>query len=266
MKFFIFIALNLLLSSSSFATSIWNKAPRAEISENKKIVCVNRTYAGSMPLEFDPQYKLPLDEFSQKNYPESGVYELSTRKLLWRFNFESMSYCEPLDDGHYIIIRGSMGFSTDANAFAIYRDGKLVKKYSINDICDDRSFTRKMNRLVQWGQDYRTDNSMKTFSFYSCYRQKTVDLMTGAMTSSFILKGLKDYIINKIFEKMLYFFIFYFWFSHFMIPFFAFRYLKIINQNLYRNKYFKLFLKSCAITLCIGYLCWFFILMMRMKF
>ncbi|MFA6238062.1 MAG: hypothetical protein WC635_12085 [Bacteriovorax sp.] len=187
MRFVIKIAIFLFFcfSLKVFADSVLPPSSSVSFSENKKIACVNWLHEDKDPIGFYQEtINLPKDEFSRKNYPESGVYELSNRKLLWVLKVEEND-CQPLNDGHYAIVHGPWASDNEDLAYAFYKDGHLLKKYRIKDICNNYLAYGYSTSHFEWVSDFHFSNDTKKIDFTACFRKISIDVTTGEMEKEF---------------------------------------------------------------------------------
>ncbi|MFA6238064.1 MAG: hypothetical protein WC635_12095 [Bacteriovorax sp.] len=257
MKFlYIFSILLVCYSESAFSDSIALPRSSANFSENKKIVCVNWLPNSTAQIYFNQNdLGLSEDEFSRQNYPESGVYEVSGRKLLWKFQLEEDNDCEPLDDGHHVVVRGPWASSKENLAYAFYKDGQLIKKYQIQEICNlDFSYSYSTSHFF-WHSNYELDNLKKEISFDACFLKKHINVENGKMQSSISKNGLiQAFLVLLI--PVSYLFIFIFLMSHLILPLLLYRFVKkrLLKREVAQGKKLKFVIKFGCYSLVFGYL------------
>lgn len=230
----------------AFARKIFPPKSDAEFSENKKIVCVKWVEESDTNLFKWSDDQGLKDEYSRLNYPENGIYRIEGRKLLWKVKINPNEDCEPLNDGQYVVIRNSRVMSKEDLAFAIYKDGRLISRYKIEDLCDSEIFSSFMYSLLSWYKDYNLDNDKHQITLKACSVNKVIDIKTGEISSRpyvdreivfFILKGL-------------------FFIGYLFLPFLLYRLLhnKISKEWDAKSRYMKLLTEACIVLFVILYI------------
>jgi hypothetical protein len=174
-----------IIPNSSFG----DKGPRLQstvnFSPNGKLVYINRLPQDkgpiSSPLESN---KLAQDEFSLKNYPRSGLYEVASRKFIWSLEDNpliSIHGAEVFDDQVFMIVRGPRASSVNDIAFKIYKMGKLIKSFKIKDFCAIPSNFRYSESHFVWMNNYNLDTNKKEITFEACNKKNRIDVKTGRL-------------------------------------------------------------------------------------
>jgi hypothetical protein len=197
----------ILLICSNVALADRQAPPRSDvgISDNHKYAYVYRLNDDKSKLYFDSQVhpKISKNEFSFETYPKSGLYEIESKKLLWSIDhsyykndgnrFQSVV----LDDGH-VIVEGPWASTINQTAFSFYDNGRLLKHYTIEDICNNPSFFEQTMSHFTWRDEYEIDKKTKKLKFSSCGKENVIDITTGEITKSDIKPGkdLDENIVN----------------------------------------------------------------------
>lgn len=131
------------------ADSIAPSSSYSQISKDKKYILV-------MLVEEEP-YGLWAKEHEKKltglrkKYKKSGLYEIATNKLIWSVDFyDSVTLSS---DNKHLIGHGpwagdSIGL-TDI-AFSIYKKGKFIKQYKVNELVKDKKQIQRTVSHYYW--------------------------------------------------------------------------------------------------------------------
>lgn len=197
-----------LLIFSNVALADKQSPPTSDvaISDNHKYAYVYRLNNDKSKLYFDSKAhpKISKNEFSFETYPKSGLYEIESKKLLWSIDhsFYKSDYNRfqsvVLDDGQHVIVEGPWASSIDQTAFSFYENGRLLKHYRIEDICNNPGFFERTMSHFTWRDEYSLDKKNKKLDFISCGKKNVIDITTGKITKSEIEPGkdLDENIVN----------------------------------------------------------------------
>ncbi len=119
-------------------------------------------------------------------YKSSGVYESGDpNKPLWTFD-EDWRFGRVLvaNDGSHIVHMGVFGRSTSAEAFTIYRDGKPIRSYRVNELVRDESAVTYTTSMILWSENVSLDDSNSQLNVETADSiSYSIDLKTGEIIS-----------------------------------------------------------------------------------
>ncbi|MEA9356253.1 hypothetical protein SHI21_08570 [Bacteriovorax sp. PP10] len=170
----------LFIIDSTFADSVHRSQYIINFSEDGKLVYINwLDYKKNIIVDSDyaGKYKFSEDEFSLANYPQNGLYLVKDRKFLWRLEDDSSGV--PLNDQEHLVGGGPWASSVKDKAFSLYRNGKLIKTFKIEDFCSDQSSFVHTTSHFFWMKEYKLDNSKKQITFFTCKKDYSIDIPTG---------------------------------------------------------------------------------------
>lgn len=102
----------------------------------------------------------------RKKFTESGMYENGDpTKPLWTFKEDWwLGRVHVTNDGSHIVHMGVLGRSTSATAFTIYKDGKVVRSYKVNEFLLDESAANYSTSMIHWSTNTFLDDRNSTFN------------------------------------------------------------------------------------------------------
>jgi hypothetical protein len=115
-------------------------------------------------------------------YKSSGVYENGDpNKALWTFDEDwwlGGSYLA--NDGSHIVRMSIFGRDPSVTAFTIYKDGKVVRSYKVNELVRDNSAISYTTSMIQWSKSLSIDDKNSTFNVETRDGiSYSIDLSTG---------------------------------------------------------------------------------------
>ncbi len=118
----------------------------------------------------------------RKKFTESGVYESGDpNKPLWTFDEDwwlGGSYLA--NDGSHIIRMSIFGRDPSVTAFTIYKDGKPLRSYKVNELVRDDSAIGYTTSMIQWSKTLSIDDQNSTFNVETRDGiSYSIDLSTG---------------------------------------------------------------------------------------
>lgn len=95
--------------------------------------------------------ELRADEFLHSRYPETGLYEVKTRKLLWKYSSNSILLnALPSTDGQYVLTTKNYAHGEKLK-FELLKNGIVKKEFSFNPDCiiflDSASFKDFVSKI-----------------------------------------------------------------------------------------------------------------------
>jgi hypothetical protein len=185
----LFIILNLIMFSAFvFADQpVLDRISSGIFSENKKFVYVFWTEGDEREeIHASSYYDSYKSLISRKNFPTDGLYLYNGKKFLWVIDKNERDFearLDPLDDGIHLIKHGSPHpISATELAFSFYKNGKLIKSYTIKEICNDDSKFSHWNDRIIWKSEDKLDNKNKVYTFKSCNKNMKIDVTTGKLS------------------------------------------------------------------------------------
>jgi hypothetical protein len=134
------------------------------------------------------------DVFLRKNHPQSGLYRNDrSHKLLWAVDW-GPSDASVSSDGHHVVRWGSVGRQGEyffQTALEFYRDGKLLKRYMLDDLVANPFELPHTVSSYHWDEDYGHDDATNTI-WVQTYegRRYVFDMTTGKLIEGRLLIGL----------------------------------------------------------------------------
>lgn len=134
------------------------------------------------------------DVFLRKNHPQSGLYRNDrSHELLWAVDWGPAD-ASVSSDGHHVVRWGFGGRHGDyffKTALEFYRDGKLLKRYMLDDLVANPFELPHSVSKYRWAEDYGHDDATNTI-WVQTYegRRYVFDLTTGKLIEGRVLIGL----------------------------------------------------------------------------
>jgi hypothetical protein len=176
----------LIPSTKVFADMVGPPMDRSVESPNGEFILVMLISSSRQDAEKDP--------FLREHYPQSGLYRNDgSYTLLWAADWDS-GRVDVSSDGHhvvrwgYVAQRGDYFFKT---ALEFYRDGKLLKRYMLDDLVANPFELPHTVSSYHWDEDYGHDDATNTI-WVQTYegRRYVFDMTTGKLIKGRLLIGL----------------------------------------------------------------------------
>lgn len=178
-----FTLLFLLVSASvAFADSFFPPCPYVKKSADGTKHFVMLTKPSEPDCEKRSEDEVATGKALREKYKSSGVYENGDpAKPLWTFNEEWwLSGVHVANDGSHIVQTGSLGRDPSVAAFTIYKDGKILRAFKVNEFVRDESAIRYTTSTIQWSKKLYLDDRNSTFNVETNDGLSySIDLATG---------------------------------------------------------------------------------------
>ncbi len=98
-------------------------------------------------------------------YKSSGVYDNGDpTKPLWTFDEEWwLVGAQVANDGSHVVQTGSLGRDPSVTAFTIYKDGKILRSFKVDEFVRDESAINYTTSTIQWSKKLYLDDRKSTF-------------------------------------------------------------------------------------------------------
>ncbi|MFA6238195.1 MAG: hypothetical protein WC635_12755 [Bacteriovorax sp.] len=157
-------------------------------SEDEKVVYLNPKIMEANSIGILIPNKYSRDEFSTKNYPQSGVYQVKGRKLLYPIDKNKTFHdgSKLFNNGKYLVANSELTSKIEDMALELFKEGKLIKSFKVKDFCRDEStfvFNKSEMITFTWKRELRLDNFRKEITFIACNKLFKIDIATGKISS-----------------------------------------------------------------------------------
>lgn len=175
MKLLVYL-FQMLFVQDVFADSIAYPSSDAIVSQNGEFIYV-RWVGNDEKLTIRNMEGVRIDDphsFSKTDFPENGLYELKSKKFLWKIktenklNYEEEPVGRPFDDGRFVYVSGPWASDLYDVAFSIYEFGNLKDTFYIRSFCrSTESFVRTSSHFF-WARSFEVDGAKGEVRFEAC--------------------------------------------------------------------------------------------------
>ncbi len=176
----------LLFATAAFADSFFPPCPYVEKSADGTKHFVMLTKPSEPDCERRSKDEAAAGKALREKYKSSGVYENGDpERPLWTFNEEWwLVGAHVANDGSHVVQTGSFGRDPSVTAFSIYKNGKILRTFKVNEFVRDESAIRYTTSTIQWSKKLYLDDRNSTFNVETNDGLSySIDLTTGKILS-----------------------------------------------------------------------------------
>ncbi len=154
------LAFVLFFASAAFADTFASPCPYVVKSADMTKHFVMLTKASEYECGGRPEAEFKAAKALRERYKSSGVYENGDpAKPLWTFNKDWwIGKVYVANDGVHIVHMGRLGSRPSVEAFTIYKNGKPVRTFKVNELVRDESAIRYTTSTIKWSKSVYLDD------------------------------------------------------------------------------------------------------------
>lgn len=171
-----------LFASAVFADSFFPPCPYVVKSADGTKHFVMLTKPSEPDCEKRSKDEAAAGKALREKYKSSGVYENGDpAKPLWTFDEEWwLVGAHVANDGSHVVQTGSLGRHPSVSAFTIYKDGKILRSFKVDEFVRDESAINYTTSTIQWSKKLYLDDRNSTFNVETNDGLSySIDLVTG---------------------------------------------------------------------------------------